>query len=214
MRSIAKDQFLFSLLKAAVSSAVLLAAAPLSAQSFAAQQARVEVMASTSLNSEQRQQFDRFSNEPSYFGAFYVSSNGGSAWHRDVNTLDAARVLAQHDCESGGSRCSLYAVMVPDAPAGRTSFDKLAMSQAPGIMQWIRARRGSSNGSAIAASPYWGYYATIRGNGVRAAERDALRDCRQDLNQRINDWLDPDQIGALQAAGLLECQIIVSVRER
>ena len=215
MQSIERDLSLFKkLLPIVLMVAATFGATLASAQGVGVREARVEVVSNQNLRDSQRSSFREFSSDPSYYGAMYVSPNGAYAWNMDINSMEAAEVLAKHSCESSGAQCSLYARSVPASRAGQEPFGGLAMSQAPGAVQWIRQNRGRDNAVALAASPYWGYWTQMNSRGTRVAETRALRECQRSIESRMSEWLEPDEIQALQRAGLFDCRIIVSIRGR
>ena len=214
MRLIQRGLFLFKKTVIGLSLALACISSASNAQGFAASESSVQIHSQQNLTSQQQRAFAEFQSEAPFFGAFYVSANGAYSWIRDINTLEAAKIVAQVSCEEHGAACSLYASIVPNVPEGREAFDKLAMSEVQRAFLWIRSNQGKSSGAAMAASGYWGYHTAVRGAGVRRAERDALRECRSRLDEFVRDQLSPQQVAALQQADLYDCRIIVSIRER
>jgi len=206
-----RGQSLSKVLLTLMTCAAILISASANAQATAAPTAEVTVVGAAKLNARQKADFEKFQNSTSgYYGAFWISSNGGWSFFAGLNSTDAASVLAKLDCEKvNGRACTLYATLTPKRAANRAApFEGLAMKQAYDALRWVRRNKRTRGSVSLAANPHFGWYAWSRNS--TSSDSAALRDCNRNAQEFNKSNLKEDQIAALNNAGLLKCRVIWS----
>ena len=177
------------------------------AQRAAALEGNVVIITPCTLTANQAMAFEEFVSDGRYNGAFYVSQNGGFSWRSNLNTLDAAKVLANQRCNETGRNCQIYATLVPKKPRIGQVIEGLSMTAARDAEVWARANATQGRKVAIAASQYAGWAGWQGNRSHDRIKSSALNHCGDLLRPRI-ERLKAPQKDALEREGLLNCQII------
>lgn len=114
------------------------------------------------LSKEQKQGFNNFRKNKTYFGAYYVSLDGTEGFFvKNFNSLEIAKRAAKKGCEivSMGSNCRLYAVMVPKGidPNGDAEGLGAEASRAFALDYPAQQIAGTHGAFAISRAAVFGY---------------------------------------------------------
>lgn len=204
-----REVFLFStnLFAAAVVAICLPFSA--SAQATAALESNVQIITPRSLTANQATAFEEFVSDGRYNGALYVSQDGSFHWRTNLNTLEAAKLLANQSCSRSERNCQIYATLTPKRALLADHIKGLSQSAAREAEGWVRDSATNGRSAAIAASGYAGW-AGWGGKMVNERLRtSALNHCGDLLLPRVQR-LEERQRAVLDRASLLKCKIILT----
>jgi len=200
---------LFSIRQLAAALLVTCVPALASAQATAALESTVQIISPRALTANQASAFDEFIQDGRYNGAFFVASNGGYNWRVNINTIEAAKLVAKQACNLNGPNCQIYAILTPKKARLTKHIEGLSQGAAIGAENWVRENAAKGIPTAVAAGAYTGWGGWRGKRGKAALQKAAVNHCGDKMVPRV-ERLEPRLKNALEDAGFLKCKIVIT----